>query len=261
MTYPGRPKRLPRRPRICWNRCCNISYQRQWVSLPKATPIPSELEVLMQHLMGNNQPVHPAPMGRSSFTDMEVLIQNLLPVGPPTLEQPPRGPERRNRPTVVCFSCGESGHWCPTLDETFPFLPPGWQAERGEEVLSCGHPGCWLVVIAGVAAVPVSLPAVVGVVSSAVLAEGVATDAAPLAGEETITVGVIILTDTGSELPVESLESVCVTRDCLSVDVDVVLPEVSPVSRETALVAAVVTGSLTSGVIRSLRSGLRSSLR
>ena len=37
----------------------------------------------------------------------------------------------------------------------------------------------------------------------------------------------IILEDTGSEFPVESLEYVRVTKDCLSVDVDVVLPEVS----------------------------------
>ena len=40
-----------------------------------------------------------------------------------------------------------------------------------------------------------SLPAVAGVVSSAVLAGGVAADVAPLAGEETITVGVIILSE------------------------------------------------------------------
>ena len=34
---------------------------------------------------------------------------------------------------VVCFSCIESGNVasrCPTLDETFPFLPPGWWVER-----------------------------------------------------------------------------------------------------------------------------------
>ena len=57
----------------------------------------------------------------------------------------------------------------------------------------------------------------------------VAPDAAPLAKEETVTVGVIFLSDTGSELPVESLKSVRITRNCLSVGVDEALPDVSPV--------------------------------
>ena len=83
-----------------------------------------------------------APMERSSLTDMEVLLQNLLLVGPPAMEQP-HPAERRNRLTVVCFSCGESGHaasWCLTLDETFPFLTPGWPRKEWETVLLCGHP-------------------------------------------------------------------------------------------------------------------------
>ena len=34
---------------------------------------------------------------------------------------------------MVCFSCGKAGHSttrCPTLDETFPFMLPGWKAEK-----------------------------------------------------------------------------------------------------------------------------------
>ena len=103
------------------------------VSPPKATPIPSELELLIQRLMGNDRPVQLAPMRRSGFTDMEVLIQNLLPVAQPTWEQPTRESGRRDWSTVVCFSCGKPGHAasrCPVLDMTFPFLPPGWQSER-----------------------------------------------------------------------------------------------------------------------------------
>ena len=80
------------------------------VSPPKATPIPSELQLLMQHLMGNDRPVQPAPTRRSCFTDMDVLIQNLLPVTPPAREQPTRESGRRDWSTVVCFSCGKPGH-------------------------------------------------------------------------------------------------------------------------------------------------------
>ena len=59
------------------------------------------------------------------------------------------------------------------------------------------------VVFAGTAAVPVSLPVVAGAVLSAVFAGGVAADAAPPADGGTVTVGVTVLTDTGSELPAE----------------------------------------------------------
>ena len=34
---------------------------------------------------------------------------------------------------MVCFSCGKSGHRvgrCPELNETFPFMLPGWMAEK-----------------------------------------------------------------------------------------------------------------------------------
>ena len=32
----------------------------------------------------------------------------------------------------MCFSCGKAGHSatrCPALDESFPFMLPGWRAE------------------------------------------------------------------------------------------------------------------------------------
>ena len=40
---------------------------------------------------------------------------------------------RRNWSDVKCFSCGKPGHSanrCPTLDVTFPFILPGWKAEK-----------------------------------------------------------------------------------------------------------------------------------
>ena len=98
---------------------------------PEETPIPSERDQLIQRLMGNTHPVQPLQQECSSFTDMEILLQNLLPVGSPVTEEP-QPTERQNRSTVVCFSCGEPGHAasrCPTLNETFPFLPTGWQAD------------------------------------------------------------------------------------------------------------------------------------
>ena len=34
---------------------------------------------------------------------------------------------------MVCFSCGKSGYAatrCPKLDDSFPFMQPGWQAGK-----------------------------------------------------------------------------------------------------------------------------------
>ena len=38
-----------------------------------------------------------------------------------------------SRATVLCFSCGKPGHGvtrCPVLDVSFPFMLPGWKAEK-----------------------------------------------------------------------------------------------------------------------------------
>ena len=102
------------------------------VSPPKVTPIHSECDLLLQHLMGNCHPVQPLPQERSSFTDMEILLQNLLLVGSPMAEQS-RLTERQTKSMVVCFLCGESGYAAsryPILDDMFLFLPMGWQADR-----------------------------------------------------------------------------------------------------------------------------------
>ena len=85
----------------------------------------------VQRLMGTEHPVRPVLQERSSLTDMEILLQSLHPVG--SLEGENLRPVvDRHESTVVCFSCGESGHAdsrCPVLDDLFPFLPPGWQAD------------------------------------------------------------------------------------------------------------------------------------
>ena len=95
------------------------------VSRPRATPIPLDRELLIQRLRGPEHPVRPVLQERSNLTYIEILIQSLLPVGSVV--------EENVRPTVVCFSCGESGHAtsrCPVLDDSFPFLPPGWQVDQ-----------------------------------------------------------------------------------------------------------------------------------
>ena len=77
-------------------------------------------------------PVQPVVQERSSLTDIEILLQSMLPVGS-VAEENVQPPADHQEPTAGCFSCGESGHatlLCPVLDESFPFLPPGWQADR-----------------------------------------------------------------------------------------------------------------------------------
>ena len=65
---------------------------------------------------------------------------------------------------------------------------------------------------AGAAAVRVSLPAITGLVSSAVFAGGwgVVADTTPPVDEGTVTVGVTFLTDAGSELPADFAEGAAV---------------------------------------------------
>ena len=87
-----------------------------------------------------------------------------------------------------------------------------------EEVLA----DLFLVVCAGVTAVLVSLP-------TAVFVEEAAPVVAPLAEEETFIVGMVGLVETGSELPVELLNSERVSQDCCVVDVGMIVPEPSPV--------------------------------
>ena len=103
------------------------------LSPPNVSPIPSEHEQFIQRLLGEEPPLRPLLPERTNLTDMEILLQGLLPVGSLATEHQPRGGGGCcHESTVMCFSCGESGHpasRCPAMDDTFPFLPPGWQAD------------------------------------------------------------------------------------------------------------------------------------
>ena len=79
------------------------------VSLPRATPIPSDREQLIHHLMGKEHAMRLLLQGRCSLTDMEILLHSLLPVGLLAMGHPLPAVGRHDS-TMVRFSCGESGH-------------------------------------------------------------------------------------------------------------------------------------------------------
>ena len=114
------------------------------VSPPKATPIPSDRELLIQRLLGAVRPAQPVIQERSKITDIEIMLQNMFTVGSVT-EEDVSPPAPRPESLEGCFSCGELTHeaeQCLVMDESFPFLPLRWRADRiGDEfVLRTGPP-------------------------------------------------------------------------------------------------------------------------
>ena len=102
------------------------------VSPPKATPIPPDRELLVQGLLGAVSPAQPVIQERSKLMDIEIMLQNMLPVGSVT-EEDVSPPAPRPEFLEGCFSCGELTHeteQCLVLEESFPFLPLGWRADR-----------------------------------------------------------------------------------------------------------------------------------
>ena len=73
-------------------------------------------------------------LGLYTTTVMEMGLRHLLQPGTPMpVPWSSPVPARRDWTTVVCFSCGLPGHGvsrCPHLDETFPYMLPGWSAEK-----------------------------------------------------------------------------------------------------------------------------------
>ena len=98
---------------------------------PEAAPIPSDQDLLIQRLMGAIRPSQPVVQERSKLTDLEIMLQNWLPVRTVT-EEDAALPNSLSDSLEGCFSCGVLIHTtdqCQTLDESFPFLPTGWQAD------------------------------------------------------------------------------------------------------------------------------------
>ena len=102
------------------------------VAPQRASPIPSDCELLVQCLLETVHPVQPVIRERSSITGMEVLLQSMLPVA--SVAEDTVHPRTDSRePMTRCFSCGESDNTtrrCLELDETFPLLPAGWRVDR-----------------------------------------------------------------------------------------------------------------------------------
>ena len=70
-------------------------------------------------------------MPTEAVTELETMLLNWLPVGTVT-EEKAVSPNPSTVSAEGCFSCGVLTHTtadCRTLDESFPFLPMGWQAE------------------------------------------------------------------------------------------------------------------------------------
>ena len=111
---------------------------------PQAVPIPSDWDVLIQQLLGVLCPPTPVAPERLEVADLETMLLNWLPVGTVT-EEDAASPDPSADSAEGCFSCGGLTHTtdqCWTLDESFAFLPTGWQAEHiGDQfILGPGPP-------------------------------------------------------------------------------------------------------------------------
>ena len=99
------------------------------VRIPELLP----MDKLVQLLLSETAKREPAPPTPAEPPGLETLIQTYF----AEQQSPRQGPRfrqvRRNWSDVKCFSCGKTGHSatrCPTLDVTFPFILPGWKAEK-----------------------------------------------------------------------------------------------------------------------------------
>ena len=104
------------------------------VPAPLPRPVPAEIEIVWECLLSSTLALVPVSPSRSATMGMETMLRRLLLPG--TATPAPRSnpvPVRRDWTSVVCFSCGKPGHGvsrCPQLDETFPYMLPGWSAEK-----------------------------------------------------------------------------------------------------------------------------------
>ena len=101
--------------------------------VPALVPEAPAVEKLLQRLVAETQSRPPPVVSPPESVELENLLRSYLsgqqPARPPTRQRP----IRRDWNGVVCYSCGKSGHAatrCLALDESFPFMLPGWRAEK-----------------------------------------------------------------------------------------------------------------------------------
>ena len=80
------------------------------MAIPPPKPVPSALEKLLRRLLVGAQAPKPVPLAITGITNIETLLQSLLPRIPASAARTQPGPIRRDWATVVCFSCGKAGH-------------------------------------------------------------------------------------------------------------------------------------------------------
>ena len=99
------------------------------VRVPKSITLDKLSELLMSQVV-KSEPDLPTTV---EPTGLEAVLRTYF-TGQQSTGPGPRGRNmRRDWSDIKCFSCGKPGHGathCPTLDESFSFILPGWKAEK-----------------------------------------------------------------------------------------------------------------------------------